>query len=210
MKRPPLLIISCSRSGSSMVAGIFARHGWWVGTCRPPDRFNAKGYYENLPVKHCMKRYFGDNIHEANKGKVYDIKREKASGFKRMVERVIRNDGYADDGGPWLVKFGALYWRPWRRCFPACTTLCLFRDAGAIKASGRRSFKVTQERIDAQRGIMMEAEEDSGAFHVDYEQLIRGNYSQLVPVFAKEGVEMKIACIRSFIDPSLCHFGERT
>jgi hypothetical protein len=194
-----------------MVAGIFALHGFWVGkSCRSPDKFNAKGYYENLAVKHCMKSKFRDNIKQANKGKVYDIKPTETRAFKLMIEHVIKRDGYRDDEQPWLVKFGASYWKPWKRVYPNGTTICLFRNAKAVIASGQRTFKVTQERIEAAHRLMEEALQSDTSdcvFRVDYEEIIAGNYSQLVAPFRRENVEIDFDVVNDFVDPNLCHFG---
>lgn len=202
MKRLPLIIISCSRSGSSMVSGIFVKHGFWCGTCRKPDRFNLKGYYENLPAKNFMKKFFGDNIHEANRGKTY----KNAPGFKKQIETVLLVDGYPENE-PAVVKFGACYYPAWRDSFPGIHTICVWRDADAIIESGRHSFKVTQARIDSHQKIMERAEKNDGAIHVDYEEIVRGNYSQLRPAFDKEGVVMDIVIIDEFVDPKLNHYG---
>lgn len=210
MKRPPLLIISCSRSGSSMLAGIFYLHGFWVGTRRPPDKFNEKGYFENLAVKKCMKGHFKDNIHEANKGKVYDIAPEKVGLFKNMIEGVVKRDGYKDNGWPWVVKFGACYWKPWKRVYPSCTTICLYRDSNAIKESGKRSFRVSDERIASHKEVMDNALRDcpDSTFRVDYEELVSGNLVQLFPPFKREGVEFDPVETDLFIEPALDHFGK--
>ena len=206
MKRNPLILISCSRSGSSMLAGIFAHHGYWVGTCRKPDKYNAKGYFENLPIKKCMNGYFNDNIHEANKGNIYDIDATDVTQFRRMVEGVVKRDGYVDDGSPWLVKFGALYYNAWEKCYPPATTVCLFRAPESIIASGKRSFLVSKARVKAQTLLMEDVlSENPSAFRVDFEELIRGNYSQLVPICVKEGFEPDTDWIDEFIYPSLVH-----
>lgn len=206
MKRNPLLIISCSRSGSSMLAGIFHHHGYWVGTRRSPDRHNAKGYFENLPIKKYMKWYFNDNIREANKGKTYDIADSDAKDFKAMVESVVKNDGYDDDGSRWLVKFGALYYRPWRLIYPECTTVCLFRDKESIINSGKRSFPVSRARADAQTKLMEEAlADDPHTYRVDFERLIKKDYEQIYPVCIREGFEPDTDWMDAFIDPGMVH-----
>ena len=43
-------IVGASRTGTNMLAGIFAAHGFFFGKCRPADDRNPKGYYENLAI----------------------------------------------------------------------------------------------------------------------------------------------------------------
>jgi hypothetical protein len=188
-----------------MTAGIFARHGYWTGTCRPPDKHNRKGYHENLPVKHFMRCFYKTNVRESRCGRVLQPK----EGFKEKAERVILDDGYPDDGSPWLVKFGANYYPPWRSVYPESTVICLYRDCEAIMKSGRRSFKVTKERLAAGFKVMNDAlagDANGSVFRVDYERVVSGDYSQLTPVFEREGVEMDSAVIDDFVDPGLRHF----
>lgn len=43
-----LLILGCGRSGTSMVAGAFAKAGYWTGfSSWEPNRFNPQGYFED-------------------------------------------------------------------------------------------------------------------------------------------------------------------
>jgi len=57
--RRAVAVISPGRSGSSLVAGLLACHGVWVGETRPPDRWNRRGYFENTELKRALIRRFG-------------------------------------------------------------------------------------------------------------------------------------------------------
>jgi len=102
LKRP-ILILSPGRSGSSMVAGLFAKHGAWCGDCRPGDRHNPAGYFENDAIKMAMIDVAGRDFTGP------DI--EPQAGWPERVETIVRKQGYTT--GPWIFKTGALYWPLW-------------------------------------------------------------------------------------------------
>lgn len=95
----PIIILGSPRSGTSLVASIFAAHGVFVGTSREADSGNPKGYYENVMLAEMRYRMgHGDGLDPA------------------LVEDTLYADGYI--GGPWLVKHSPPTWRSWRRFTP--------------------------------------------------------------------------------------------
>lgn len=52
---PGVWITGPSRSGTSMMAGLFHAHGVFFGDCIPPNRFNRKGFFENVYLKEVLR-----------------------------------------------------------------------------------------------------------------------------------------------------------
>ena len=84
----PILILSPGRSGSSLVAGIFAKHGVWTGNCHPGNKYNPEGYFENIAIQRAMQNHFGrdwlGNFPQAD-----DV-------FPHMVKSIMAQEGYTD------------------------------------------------------------------------------------------------------------------
>ena len=185
-----------------MVAGIFAKHGYWVGTSfKDKRRYNETGYYENNKVKEFMKRWYDIRslAKSANSGEIF----HHTKGFSEAAEKVILEDGYPDDGTPWLLKFGANFFWPWYITYPEATVVGVYRSPKAIIESGRHSFRVTPERIDSHLNVMRNV---PGLFPVYYDKIVDRNWGELKPVFEKENVEMNEKLIDDFVNPSLRHF----
>lgn len=192
--REPVVVIGCARSGTSMTAGIFVRHGCWVGTCREPDRYNAKGYFENTAIKAALLKRWG-YLKQAMQVA------EPEPGWKGTVKHLTGLQGYK--GGPWLVKHGALYWRAWHEFEP--TFVCVYRDPEAIMESDKRgSFSITPEAIALIRDEM-DGVCEAGGFRVDSERVVDGDYSQIEPAFEDAGLEFDPAIADDFVDPDLWH-----
>ena len=58
----PIVILTSGRSGSSMIAGIFAAHGVWKGETFGGDHINPKGTFENIALKQLIKDNMGNII----------------------------------------------------------------------------------------------------------------------------------------------------
>ena len=58
----PILILHTGRTGSSLTAGIFARHGCWTGHCHGGDRRNPTGYYENVEIHKDTRARINKNL----------------------------------------------------------------------------------------------------------------------------------------------------
>jgi len=48
-----------------MIAGIFAAHGVWFGTCRKANAKNLYGFFESIPLKGVILRRWGPLVHKA-------------------------------------------------------------------------------------------------------------------------------------------------
>ena len=197
---PPTIIISLPRSGSSMTAGIFAQHGAWCGTCKNGDKNNPKGYYENLKVKNFMINNFGRIVHSG-------IPAETGKFSREDFEKIVLDDGYPNDGTPWIVKFSAMYFPPWIEAFPKANVVCVRRNRQSIINSGKKSKMLTKEKpIDPHIEMMNWAAQEYNAISINFENLINGEFSEIKLALQEAGLEPDEKIINNFVDPKLKHF----
>lgn len=202
-KRNPLIIISASRSGSSCVAGIFAKHGFWVGKYSS-NKGNVKGHFENSQMRYYYWDKYGDKKAQlSNQGWVvpWDIY------FENEIYKVFKAAGYPDNGEPWFVKFGANWIIPWYFTYPNATIVTVRRNPESIVQSGKVTREVTPARLNNCLTLMKIMENEFGAFRVDFENIIKGTYEQLFPVFKREGVKFSSSIADKWVDPGLVHYG---
>jgi len=126
-----VVVISPGRSGSSLVAGLLAGHGVWVGETRPPDQWNPRGYFENTELKRALVKRFGRDW----LGAFPQPDDQCPSGAWQVeVARILKAQGY--ETGPWAFKGGAFYWKVWQPFEPVF--IKVWREPGAILRSYRR------------------------------------------------------------------------
>ena len=200
----PILILAMPRSGSSMTAGIFAKHGVWCGGCTAPNEFNAKGYFENKRLKRELIIRYG-KLTAA--GPVTDFEERPEvvpqDGFAQSVREIIRAEGYRQ--GPWLFKFSALYWRAFDDFDPLYVGV---RRAGVADANlGRVRMFGTPDRGRVERMVRLhyDAIEASGAPVVDTDAVVRGDYGTLQSAFDHCGLPFEPEVADHFVDPALWH-----
>lgn len=178
-----------------MVAGIFAKHGVWVGPYQRGDRTNRKGHFECLPIKHAMIKAAG---RLTNKGELAP----KVAGWKETALQIIRANGY--DGGPWLVKHSAMYYPLWHE-FDA-SYICVRRDPESIKASGRETGYLKNENAIGPHIEAMDYVRDHlGGVDVFTDEIVRGNFESLRNAFRYTGVPFTPAIADDFVEPNLWH-----
>lgn len=195
MRPDPIVVLGAARSGTSMVAGLFAQHGVWTGTCRQPDSYNAKGYFENLKLKPVLIERWGHLKRDLKLPNEQD-------GFRDDVETILAEDGY--DGGPWLMKHGALYWPAWHEFDP--TFVCVYRNPVDILSSGTRGNFIRGRRsVMLCHGAMEWCCQVEGGFRVDSERLIDGDYEQIEEAFHAAGIGFDPRIADRWIDDDLWH-----
>lgn len=200
----PIIILGQPRSGSSMTAGLFAAHGVWVGTCRPPGPWNAKGFFENVPVKKIII-----NMHKAivRKG----IIAQKTPGFRAAVLEAIKADGYSD--GPWLWKGSAMYWPAFFEFEPRFVVVNRPRDQ--IFSSTRKSKMLNQNETAEQLYANIDFHQQQMDYLVTYKQaarvntydLIRGDFASIERAFIHAQVDYDEKIARDFVEPKLWRHG---
>jgi len=196
----PIIILGQPRSGSSMTAGIFAAHGVWTGTCRPPTPLNAKGFFENVPMK---KLIIATHKAVVRKG----ILAAKTPGFRANVLEAIKNDGYTE--GPWLWKGSAMYWPAFFEFEPIFVVVNRPREQ--IFASTRKSKMLNPNETDAELYANIDYHQEQMDYLCTYKQAVRvnsydvarGDFSSIERAITYAGLEYDEAVTTGFVDPGL-------
>lgn len=179
-----VVVTGPGRSGTSMVAGLFAAHGVFFGHTKAPDRNNPRGYFEHPAIPKPRAR--GRNWPE--------------TWWDRL-----RLEGWAD-GMPWGAKQITSRWRWLKQLGPSAVVICL-RPAAEIRRSWARTHfpgsinrKLAKARLTIRR---IHAEAGCPVITVHSARLIRGDYTELLPAFRILGIEFDDKIAEAWIDPTL-------
>lgn len=138
----PILITGCARSGTSMTAGIISACGAFGGKTSGPNRWNAKGMFENTEIREKLVKPHLQSIGVDPKGQwpLPDTDSlNPVMGWRSRVESVFEAQGYKK--GPWYYK-GAkmcLVWPIWVAHFPEAKWVIVRRPREEIIQSCLRT-----------------------------------------------------------------------
>jgi hypothetical protein len=201
MRDDPVMLFCSPRGGSSLVAGAFVNHGFWVGkTYGGPDGIGSGGYvnHENAAIKGFMKKHWsldaGNHTSEPTR-----------ADLRTFCRRVVPADTV------WLFKGPSEYYPVWRWHFPRMLAVMVFRDrTQAVEAHVRRRGEKVREiatRVVSQRYDFMDAvmNHDPLSWRVDADRLVNGDPAQLAPVLAEYGIDLDHRLAMKDISPDLFH-----
>lgn len=185
--------MTIARSGSSMVAGIFAAHGFNTSRGEYAKMRDGAKYwtFESRKIK--------DFIRHNRTEKPGDLRNFHTFRNHDEFNRIV--DGLPE---PWVIKTGVEKWP-------------LFRDIPAAVVKIRRSTEHIAQSIAAKRGddysevypLIIEKQKlfDRVPGHNVYtEEIIVGDFSSLDPVFLELGVEFDPDKARNCVDPDKWHY----
>jgi len=179
-----------------MTAGIFAKHGVWVGPYKAGDNKNQKGYFESLPFKQAIIERVGEIVHKG-------VLAPQVEGWKDQAIDLIERNGY--ECGPWLVKHSAMYYPLWHE-FDA-KYICVRRDLKAIERSGQSSGMLRNPKAIPPHVEAMDYVRDNlGGVDVFTDEIVKGDYSSLERAFEACGLDFNPAIANTFIEPNLWHY----
>ena len=126
MLRNPILIAGPPRSGTSMLAGLLAHHGVWVGDTIPADEGNQKGYYENIAIVEVTKLLLKKNGYRPKTVPPFPAKLEDI-GLKQKLSSIVPHNTR------WLYKDSKLLlmYPLWRTVFKSA--LWVLPERGVMK-----------------------------------------------------------------------------
>ncbi len=133
----PIFITGTGRSGTSLVAGMIASTGVFVGDHPPPTKHNAKGYFENFQMCEVIDRCFV----ESGCGDRFGIKGFPADdyrpAFNLRTALIEARDQAGYQGGMWLLKHTKLsgVWRSLADAFPSAFWIICYRPHRHVLAS---------------------------------------------------------------------------
>lgn len=181
-----VVILGASRSGTSMTAGLFAKHGVWFGDCMPPRRINPKGFYENLALKRVWKGV------------------ERPRDFDEWWRAERERGGCR---GAWGAKSGAERWPWWRQVADKTVIVLCYRDMLSIQASRKRAGFSRSTATQRNWEIMERIKERATVPVIDVwtPDFVEGNFSKVVPAFEAIGVAFDRDVATEWVDPKLWH-----
>jgi len=169
-----------------MVAGIFAAHGVWVGTDKPSNKHNSKGYFENIHFKKYMKK-----------------SPELWLVSKAEIHRIMIDDGYK--GGPWLWKVLSLENGEFTNFDPIF--ICCRRPSDQIFQSMRSSEIYGRDWSDDYlRTWIKKRQEALHSIPILTDKVAQGDYWSLLLALDYCGIDPDISLIDKLVDKSLWHF----
>lgn len=201
----PVYIAMQARSGSSMTAGIFALHGFWIGSHRLTSAANPKGSFENLKLKVVFKKHYPNLPLEIG------VLAEPNQSLRAEIEQTITRDGYS--GGPWLWKGSVMYWPAFHVMNPHY--VCVIRNEQSIFTSNRRTRMFGQfltdaelrENIHVQQNEMHALCKHQLAYPVYTDQLVAGDLSSIERAITGLGFAFNREAVEEFIEPQLWRHG---
>lgn len=199
MSNRPILVVNIPRSGSSLVTGLIHKFGGaWVGETREPDEFNPKGYFENKRLNRIMRKL-----------------RVPDASFRKRVLNIRQMEKY--EKGPWVVKASLNKWKLWEmNGFEPFWIICR-RDEAAIYKSFQRhkntrnmTSKQIKTAIESKTRILdlIKRQHKKDVFEIQYEDLIKGDYTALKNMFEACGLNWDEDKIRGFIEKDMDHSNE--
>lgn len=200
LKDCPLVLFCSPRGGSSLVAGVFARHGFWTGaTFGGPDGRGSGGYvnHENARIKRFMKEMFP--LDAGN----HKSDLEQADHLKHFCDKMVPDDQ------PWMFKGPSEYYFPFDAAFPKMVPVMVFRNPEqAVMAHVRRygervrkdATRIVGQRYRFMNGVLMNRRD---AYRVDADRIVQGDVSQIEPVLAEYGIELDYHRAMEGISPDM-------
>ena len=122
-------IAGCPRSGTSLIAGLLAKHGVWVGNTTPGDKHNEKGYFENKEIGRIIKEIMRQNEMK-KRSDIKNIPKKLKIDFN-LREAFLK---IVKDNKVWLFKDSKiLFLFPlFKKAFPEAIWILPYRDINKI------------------------------------------------------------------------------
>lgn len=188
--RPPgpgVWITGPSRSGTSMIAGLFAEHGVFFGRTMKGDEHNAKGYFEHAELTSRVRSGIWANWPEA-------------------WWKTLKSEGYGN-GTYWGVKRGPNAW-PWiQRLEPELIILCR-RPISETVRSRRRKWprrRTSGREVQRIRRVLKQIakEAECTVLTVNTERVVAGDYQRIAKAFRQLGIWFSTDIADAWVDRSL-------
>ena len=189
-----VVIIGLTRSGTSMVAGLFAHHGVFSGTCKEADSRNAKGFFEHVGFTNIVLELYGRG--KVSRGEPLN----PHPGFRRRMLTSLEEDGY--EKGPWMIKHAPVYYKTWYDFEPSF--VLVRRDTASISGSAEElGWKSGRAHIAEGQRLLNNLAEELKAPQVMSNELIEGNYASIRLAFEHCGLDFDEKIATEFIEPGL-------
>ncbi len=147
----PILVTGLPRSGTSLVAGLLAESGAWVGRTVPGGPPNPRGFFEHVALREGVNK----GILRALGADPLGVRRLPApdellpvDNLRETVHRILREEGY-DGTRPWLFKDAklTLLWPLWAQAFPQARWVIVERPLDDVIRSCQRTHFMAQHGL---------------------------------------------------------------
>jgi hypothetical protein len=223
----PILITGAARSGTSLIAGIINLCGAFSGNCVGPNKYNAKGMFENQCIRqNILKPYLKSQGYDAlGQYPIPDTKKlQIPCDFKDRVLASIKSEGLVENM-PWFYKGAKMcqMWPVWDYAFPDAKWVIVRRKTSDIVHSCMHTgFMRAFSDKQIQKAIKVNSAEEGWLWwvrrHEDYfvemikaglnckiiwpERMVCGDYKQIHELIDWLGLEWHCE-IYNFIEPKL-------
>ncbi len=193
-----ILILMSPRTGSSLVAKMFAIHGCYTGKIRT----NKFGYteYENVDLKNVSKAQWLD--YNQNRIKQFGVAMEPSQIHLMRVARAVKEIPECQ----WMFKTCCEVYKLFLQFNPKII-LIRRNEESAVKSMADKHGTDDLEgiRIIHRRrmALMGKIEQEYGAVWVDTDQIIAGDLSMLQKAFDYCGMDLNEELARDATDPSM-------
>jgi hypothetical protein len=210
--KQPVFIAGSPRSGTTMLAGLLVKHGFWVGESRvtKDPSSNSLIATENLPIKRSMLRQL-DTLGYKNRQIPFPTPQEMGlldyDSIWAEVQRVL------PDNQKWLLKTAGLllFYEFWNEKFPDARWIFPRRNVQDIVDSIKRHKYMklsldTKEFVESalERQLVVE-KHVANSMYVPVKLVANLDMVLIKKYFDFCGVEMDVDIVYDFIDPKMMH-----
>ena len=215
MKKSPILITGCARSGTSLVAGAINICGAYGGTLTGSTKYNRKGQFENEHIRDRIVKPYLRSQNLDPKGQFPLAETENLfipTNWSTQIENTFSRQGYQQ--GPWYYKGAKAcqMWPVWNHAYPDAKWVIVRRRSSDIADSclntSFMNYYKTHEGwikwVNAHEEKFVEMIQAGLNVKVIWpERGIKGNYEQLYEVIEWLGLTWKAEEVMDFIEPKL-------
>jgi hypothetical protein len=226
----PIFITGLPRSGTSMVTGLLAQSGVWVGSTIPGGPSNPKGFFEHAQIREVVIKGILRSLDcdplGVHKLPPPDLSEEvefnTGSGdplsLRDFLRQTIQEDGYPE-GRRWAYKEPklSLLWRIFHAVFPNATWLIVERNTESVIRSCLNTHFMRQhsqedsfwrELTNDYTARLQQLKEAPGirVWTLSSDQLMAGHISELQGFFEFADLEFQPALVDGFIDSGFWHY----
>lgn len=191
MNDRPIFVTGPARSGTSMVAGLLARHGVWFGTSSKTGEANPKGWFEN----DLFLRHTRDGI--GPRGPVPD-------DWPDRWPKLMAGDGW--NGQRWMVKAMPWAWK-YLRPFNPVVVFCWRPATRILKSQDRVGWGEHPRRVLSHWDMMRDIRFKTATVDIPTERLGRGDYTHTAAAFQAIGITFNEQEANEWIDRNLWNRG---
>ena len=194
----PIVLLAFPRTGSSMIAGIFAAHGVFTGQTTPATSWAPSGTFGNYRIKKVLKTGHPAGLQDLAK---------PVPNFQSRLDAAIIADGYRK--GPWLIKCAAIYWPLFDDMDPDFVLIRRKPDAVVKSNEATMITGLSGDEFEKARQLyeeQIDLLEMDGYPVVDSEDVVDGDFRALADAFDSCGLEFKPEIARDVIMTDQWHY----